>query len=127
MSFTWRSILAGREILTKGLRFQIGNGNKVSIWNDPWLPLPHNFKPFSLPMKGTEDWLVEDIIDLESKEWIKDLIEELFSDMEADLIFRIPLSLRPSEDKVLWHFDRKGNYNVKSGYNVAWITQGVHM
>lgn len=40
VSYTWRSILAGREILSKGLRFQIGKGDNVSIWYDPWLPLP---------------------------------------------------------------------------------------
>lgn len=32
-----------------------------------------------------------------------------------------------SEDRVLWHFDRKGTYNVKSDYNVARSTQGVHL
>lgn len=60
-----------KDLLVKGLRFQIGDGSKVSIWHDPWLPLPYSFRPFSLPMAGTEDWLVGDLIDNDSKEWIK--------------------------------------------------------
>ena len=48
MSYTWRSIMAGRKILSRGTRFQIGDGQQVSLWNDPWLPLPHSFKPYSL-------------------------------------------------------------------------------
>lgn len=67
MSFAWCSILVGREVLAKGLHFQIGSGELVSLWNDPWLPLPYNFKPFSLPMEGTEAWRVGDSIDHESK------------------------------------------------------------
>lgn len=31
MSYSWRSILAGRELLSKGLRYQIYNGTNVSI------------------------------------------------------------------------------------------------
>ncbi|KAK9938970.1 hypothetical protein M0R45_015680 [Rubus argutus] len=68
MSFSWRSILTGRNILTNGMRFQIGSGNSVSLWKDPWLPLPYSFKPFSPPMDGTESWLVGDIIDHEKAE-----------------------------------------------------------
>ncbi|XP_062028600.1 uncharacterized mitochondrial protein AtMg00310-like [Rosa rugosa] len=34
-SYTWRSILKGRELLLKGLRFQVGSGAMISIWNDP--------------------------------------------------------------------------------------------
>ncbi|KAK9929717.1 hypothetical protein M0R45_026804 [Rubus argutus] len=71
MSYAWRSILAGRQILSKGIRFQIGNGKNVSLWNDPWLPLPHNFKPFSSPMEGTDSWMVGDIVDHQTHEWIQ--------------------------------------------------------
>lgn len=54
-SDTWRSIIAGREVLQKGFRYQIGDGGNVSLWNVPWVPIPSSFKPFSPIMEGTED------------------------------------------------------------------------
>ena len=32
------SILKGRDVLLRGARWRIGNGAKVSIWKDAWLP-----------------------------------------------------------------------------------------
>ncbi|KAG5517083.1 hypothetical protein RHGRI_037737 [Rhododendron griersonianum] len=42
-SWTWKSILYGKEALIKGIRWQVGNGAKISIWNDFWLPSPIPF------------------------------------------------------------------------------------
>lgn len=32
---------------------------------------------------------------------------------------KIPLPAEQSEDEVLWHYDKRGNYLVKSGYQLA--------
>lgn len=119
MSFTWRSILAGRQVLSRGLRFQIGKGNSVSLWNDPWLPFPYSFKPFSSPMIGTERWVVGDLIDQDNREWLPVLIDELFTICEAEMIKKIMLSYRVFDDRVVWHFDNSGRFTVKTGYAVA--------
>ncbi|CAE5978395.1 unnamed protein product [Arabidopsis arenosa] len=37
-SFIWKSLLEGRDLLRKGMRFLIGNGNTTQAWLDPWLP-----------------------------------------------------------------------------------------
>lgn len=37
-SCTWQSIVKGCEILDLGLRWYIGDGKKVHIWGDKWLP-----------------------------------------------------------------------------------------
>ena len=36
-SHGWRSILAGRDLLKNGLSWAVGDGEKISVWNDPWL------------------------------------------------------------------------------------------
>ncbi|XP_062014142.1 uncharacterized protein LOC133730599 [Rosa rugosa] len=117
-SYTWRSIISGREVLKKGLRFQVGDGSGISVWKDPWIALPLSFKPFSPIMEGTEDFMVADLIDRENGEWLLDLLDELFTNGEVENIASIPLSLRGAEDRLIWHFDRRGIYNVKSGYYV---------
>jgi hypothetical protein len=37
MSYTWRSILKGVEVIKLGLVWRISNGEEVNIWKDPWL------------------------------------------------------------------------------------------
>lgn len=115
-SYTWRSILAGRRVLEKGLRFQVGSGIDISVWQDRWIPIPYGFKPYTEPMEGLEDLRVADLIDPVDRVWQPHLLQGLFTNHEAEAILKIPLSLRNPVDRLVWHFDRSGRYNVKSGY-----------
>lgn len=47
-------------------------------------------------MEGTKDWVVSDLIDKDSEDWMHELILELFTKEKNDLILSIPLSLRPT-------------------------------
>jgi hypothetical protein len=47
MSYTWRSILKGLELLKEGLIWRIGHGERVRIWDDPWLPKGLTRKPIT--------------------------------------------------------------------------------
>lgn len=44
--------------------------------------------------------------------------------MEVDIILRIPLSLRRTEDRLVWHYDKKGMYSVRNGYHGARMEEG---
>lgn len=35
-----KSILHGRNLIVKGMRFIVGDGSLIDMWSDPWLPLP---------------------------------------------------------------------------------------
>jgi hypothetical protein len=37
ISYTWRSILKGCDLLKEGLVWRIGDGSRVNIWSDPWI------------------------------------------------------------------------------------------
>lgn len=37
-SFTWRSVLFGRELLKKGVRWGVGEGSCIKILTDNWIP-----------------------------------------------------------------------------------------
>ena len=51
--------------------------------------------------------------------WKTNLIQQNFVKEDAEAILSIPLPRRQSEDKVIWHYDKRGKYKVKSGYQVA--------
>lgn len=36
-SYTWQSILEGRELFLEGLMWVVGDGYTINIWSDPWL------------------------------------------------------------------------------------------
>lgn len=38
---------------------------------------------------------------------------------DAERIICIPLPRVPQSNKLIWHFDKNGNYSVKSGYQIA--------
>ncbi|XP_050386228.1 uncharacterized mitochondrial protein AtMg00310-like [Argentina anserina] len=52
-SYAWRSIMAGRKVLKLGLRMQVGIGEQINVWSDPWMPMPSSFSPYSSIMEGT--------------------------------------------------------------------------
>ena len=46
VSYTWRSILRGIDLLKKGLIWSVGDGVKnLNIWSNPWLPRDMSRKP----------------------------------------------------------------------------------
>ena len=116
-SFVWRSILWGRQVLHKGLRWRIGNGKHVKISGNNWVKnfeIPRANSQPSLPMEA----VVAELID-ESNKWREDLIVQSFSKEAAERILRTPLPKSPRPDKLVWHFDIHGIYSVKSGYKLA--------
>lgn len=56
-SWAWRSILAGRNILKKGWRWNLGNGFSIDVWRDPWLPSVSRILSMAWPIAGTYPWL----------------------------------------------------------------------
>ncbi|KAK2634346.1 hypothetical protein Ddye_029138 [Dipteronia dyeriana] len=51
-SFIWNSLLWGRGILDKRLRWRLGNGTSIRIYKDNWVSRPNTFKILSTPSLG---------------------------------------------------------------------------
>ena len=44
VSYSMKSIMQAREVMKMGLRWRIGNGRLVHIWNDPFASYTYNFQ-----------------------------------------------------------------------------------
>ncbi|GAA0184893.1 hypothetical protein LIER_32181 [Lithospermum erythrorhizon] len=43
-TFGWRSLIEGKKVLSRGVRWRVGDGKGIDIWKDPWIPRRTNFK-----------------------------------------------------------------------------------
>ena len=56
------------------------------------------------------------LIEENSRQWNHELIDGIFTPLEAELIKAIPLSQCEAEDNLFWPFTSNGIYSSKSGY-----------
>ena len=119
-SYTWRSLLAGRNVLEKGLRWSVGNGQSVRIWDDRWLPTLKSFKVVSPRLQELNGTMVESLLDLAAGGWNKNLIRDMFLPFESKAILSIPISLSFPKDSLLWAWTQNGRFTMSSGYKVAY-------
>lgn len=116
-SFIWRSILWGREVIKRGIRWRVGNGKKISVYEDNWLPRPDAFKPISPPALP-KDSVVADLLN-DMNQWDEDKLNHYFMHEDTAVILKIPLPNGQAGNEILWHFDKRGEFSVKSGYQLA--------
>ncbi|GJS98847.1 reverse transcriptase [Tanacetum coccineum] len=89
-SWLWQSLLQGRESFSRAY-----DGN-----------------PFD------NSSLVSDFIS--DGAWNMSKLKAHVSDEEANFIAEIPISCTHTNDRIIWHYDVKGNYTVKSGYRMEY-------
>ncbi|KAM1011190.1 hypothetical protein FF1_046429 [Malus domestica] len=83
-SYCWRSILAARNVLTKALRWQVGSGNTVRVWEDDWIPCEFFFKVITPPSPPwTKETIVDGLILNGVDVWNMSLLRQLFSEEEG--------------------------------------------
>ena len=116
-SFIWLSILWGRELLQRGIRWCVGSGQHIRIYGDNWVPMPLLFRPISPKNLGNEA-RVADLIE-NGNSWNMTLLRKYFLPPDIHSIMKIKLPSQSCNDRVIWYYDRCGEYTVKSGYHIA--------
>ena len=117
MSYTWKSILKGINLLNKGIIWRVGNGKSINIWNDPWIPRGISRRVIS--RKGNNLIThVEELINPVTNTWDLDLLNQSMVGEDVQVILRIPIH-EQLDDFPAWHYDKKGLFSVKSAYKVA--------
>ncbi|KAK6149459.1 hypothetical protein DH2020_016984 [Rehmannia glutinosa] len=107
------------KILRGGIQWNIGDGERVDIWDDPWLSDCPSFRIQSRPPTDMTISRVRELIRSDIRAWDESLVTQLFIPSEARSIKAIPLCINQKDDKVVWHHTKYGKYTVKSGYKVA--------
>jgi hypothetical protein len=117
-SYAWRSILSGRSIVEKGGIWRIGDGRNVRIWKDIWLSDMRLISSRSNTCPLSKDALVSELIDVDTRQWKRDLIFLYFDQSVAKRIISTPLSLRLPSDVLVWNWEKDGVYSVRSAYHL---------
>ena len=116
-SYTWRSILFGRELVKAGVRWGIANDQKVKIMSDNWIPgrPPQLLRSLSpIPESARVCTLMAD-----NHSWNEENVRAFFAQETADLILQTHISRQGGDDFVSWPHTRYGMYTVRSAYNLA--------
>jgi hypothetical protein len=118
-SYAWRSIWASRKLLQEGMRWRVGDGKSIRIWQDRWLPSPTTYAVQSPVTVLGGNARVSSLIDEDSKWWNKELVYSIFTKEEADIICSMPVSPGQQGDRMVWAGSRQGDFSVKSAYHFA--------
>jgi hypothetical protein len=118
-SFTWQSIVAGVSTFKRGYLWRVGDGERINIWLDPWIPTSPDRRVISV-RGNTVFNKVSDLISPITGQWDLSLLESLFCPVDVGRILQIPLNNRGFEDFIAWGFTSNGKYSVRSGYHLQW-------
>lgn len=116
ISYSWGSILHGLQLVKEGCIWRIGDGQKVKIWSDPWIPRAWS-RTVLTPKPGNLITRVCDLICPITGGWDVRLVNDTFWPDDAKTILQIPLR-GGTEDFLAWHFDSKGEHSVRSAYKL---------
>lgn len=87
------------------------------MYKDNWLLRPNTFKLMS-PLRMLIYTVVANLIKARNQ-WDEDKLKQHFIKEDLEVILNIPLSRKKAKDEVMWHYDKRGEYYVKSGYQLA--------
>ncbi|KAA3474747.1 reverse transcriptase [Gossypium australe] len=110
-SLTWRSIWVAKKLLKDGLCWRIRKRDRVSVWNDYWIP---NVGINGIENRGnnTEIESVSGLIDTTTRMWKRGLIETTFPEHIAQKMLQIPLIEVEHEDFQVWRGEHSVNDSV---------------
>ena len=117
--------MAAQSIVQRGMRWQVGNGNKIRVWHDKWIPRPCTYKVISKEKPNSTNALVYELINKGTGEWNIDKLNSWFLLEEREAILGIPLSSSNTNDRLVWAKNRNRKFTVKSAYALA-LEEKVH-
>ncbi|EEF35477.1 conserved hypothetical protein [Ricinus communis] len=89
--------MAAHNLIKLGIRKSIGNGESTHIWYDPWLY--DDLQPYAetLPYSSLEFATVASLLVQQQHRWDLDLVHDIFTTSDANIILGMPLPLQPQD------------------------------
>ncbi|KAK3200135.1 hypothetical protein Dsin_023550 [Dipteronia sinensis] len=109
----------GKILALQRLEMVIEDGNNIRVFKDRWIPRPDSFLPVTSD-PGT-NIRVADLLDRNHRGWDVSKLNQFLLPVDKEIILSIPISWKGGCDYLIWHFDKKGEYTVQSGYKLALI------
>ncbi|XP_026416325.1 uncharacterized protein LOC113311739 [Papaver somniferum] len=108
-SWSWRSILQGKEIIKAGLKWDIGNGEQVDLWRDVWCSDKPMLQLIDIVDTTYPPMKVSALIDPDTHAWNISSIEHVVPAQLLDQIRAIPLAeVNTSPDFRVWPHSKDG-------------------
>lgn len=98
-SLLWKNIWCAKGLLIFELKWRIGSGSSVSIWQDYWLPGKDNCFISTSRVEGLEK--VSDLMLQNLNRWNRTLIYSTFAMEETHQIVRLPIPSTTQSDKIV--------------------------
>lgn len=86
-SSTWHAIEFGLQLLKQGIIWRIGDGTKVRIWRDPWIPREYSLRPITPKWCCRLRWVSELLQD--SGQWDLQKLNQHFFPVDVQEIQKI--------------------------------------
>ena len=116
--YAWKSILSARDVVRKGMVWQIGDGKTVRLKEDKWLP-DQVYRSVSSPLHSIPlDAKVSIFIDEVNGTCKEVEIKQNFLPHEVKKIMCILLSPRLPQDSPIWSKTPLGIFSTRSAYKL---------
>ncbi|KAH0858262.1 hypothetical protein HID58_086523, partial [Brassica napus] len=100
----------GKELLTTGLRVQIGNGGETLIWRDAWLPTHPPRAPRQRNHIAINDHTVNTLFLPGTRQWNVELLAQIMVPEDVVLVKQILVSSFGGQDLLGWNYTDDGMY-----------------
>lgn len=77
-SLLWKSLLVALEIIEGDSHWKVGNGEKIKIWADRWLPSQGTFQVQSLIKMLLRSATIKELLKDTCSKWNEDIIKAIF-------------------------------------------------
>lgn len=102
------------QLQKKNIVWRVGNGKRIHIWKDKWIPHKSTFQAQTVPNVIDPDSTMSTLIDEGCNNWNKELIDAVFNPEEAHLIYSIPICSMNAHDHIIWGLSNKWIFSVKT-------------